>query len=322
MSRHRHTTLVVALTTAVAALVAAPSGAVSTSRQAGVAHAASTSPTRVLLALGDSLAAGYQPTDGNVAPAPNPTSGFADGGYPHGYAADLATHDGLRLLDLACPGETTASMRAIAAQRACTRLYQGEFGVASQEAAAMQYLARNPKSVALVTIDIGANDLSGCATRSSQVNLTCVASAEKRVVTNLPALLQPLERATHEYDPGARIAAMTYYDPFLGLVVDPGGTTATESAAVSLIGINSFDAQLSLIYRRAGILVADVAGAFKTNSALPLTRVGTQIVPENVARICQLTWMCPPHSGTQSPDIHPNAAGYALVASTFETRLA
>jgi hypothetical protein len=43
-------------------------------------------------------------------------------------------------------------------------------------------------------------------------------------------------------------------------------------------------------------------------------------VPQDVASTCQLTWMCPSAAG-QAADIHPNTAGYRLIAATFEKRL-
>ena len=68
-----------------AAVVALGSG--SASSRAGQA-AASTAP-KYLLAVGDSLAAGYQPIDGVSLPPVDPGSGFRDQGYPGSYAADL-----------------------------------------------------------------------------------------------------------------------------------------------------------------------------------------------------------------------------------------
>src|ERR1039458_256924 len=46
---------------------------------------------KVLLALGDSLAAGYQPTFGTSLPPIDSSSGYRDRGYPGSYAADVAS---------------------------------------------------------------------------------------------------------------------------------------------------------------------------------------------------------------------------------------
>jgi hypothetical protein len=75
----------------------------------------------------------------------------------------------------------------------------------------------------------------------------------------------------------------------------------------------ALNAGLAGAYRRAGARPAAVAGAFasgelrRTESLPPH---GT--VPVAVARVCRLTWACaPPPRG---PDIHPNAAGYRVIA--------
>ena len=45
------------------------------------------------------------------------------------------------------------------------------------------------------------------------------------------------------------------------------------------------------------------------------TTVFTPALPLNVSLICAWTWMCaPPPVG---PNIHPNAAGYWVIAGTF-----
>jgi len=41
-------------------------------------------------------------------------------------------------------------------------------------------------------------------------------------------------------------------------------------------------------------------------------------VPQNGAEICQLTWMCPASGSSRRPDIHPTAAGYRVIAGSFE----
>ncbi len=125
-------------------------------------QASATGSSRYLLAVGDSLAAGYQPTDYATQPPIDAASGFRDQGYRGSYAAGLATSQGLTVMDLACPGETTASMLATPAQGLCGKLYADEFGVASQISAAESFLSRHRGHVALVTIDIGANDLDHC----------------------------------------------------------------------------------------------------------------------------------------------------------------
>ena len=58
----------------------------------------------------------------------------------------------------------------------------------------------------------------------------------------------------------------------------------------------------------AGVDLAFASSDLLTAETLP----GVGTVPTAVARICRLSWACaaPP----QGPDVHPNAAGYQLIA--------
>jgi hypothetical protein len=64
---------------------------------------------------------------------------------------------------------------------------------------------------------------------------------------------------------------------------------------------------LGSVYGAARDPVADVETAFSTTD---WTLVGG--IPLNVLQICQWTWMC-----TGSPDLHPNTAGYGVIAQAF-----
>jgi lysophospholipase L1-like esterase len=285
--------------------------------QAGGA-AASTSP-RYLLAVGDSLAAGYEPTDGVSLPPVDQVSGFRDQGYPGSYAADLATMRGLSFVDLGCPGETTSSMLATPAQPLCGELYEAEFGVASQISAAETFLSRHPGRVALVTIDVGANDLDRCVS-ALKVNTSCLASADAAAVKNLVRILTSLVAAVHRFDPGARVVGMNYYDPFLAFEFSPGGVKGDELALGSAVATNAFNAELTATFNKFGVAVAGVASAFRVDSLTPIVRFDGKNLPEDVALTCQLTWMCPSVAGVV-PSIHPNKAGYRTIAVAFQTRL-
>src|SRR5215472_5834825 len=64
----------------------------------------------------------------------------------------------------------------------------------------------------------------------------------------------------------------------------------------------------------AGDPVADVTSAFSTSD---FTLVDG--IPLDVLRICQWTWMCA--SPPLGPDIHPNTAGYGVIAQAFKNAL-
>ncbi|TMG54473.1 MAG: SGNH/GDSL hydrolase family protein [Chloroflexi bacterium] len=105
------------------------------------------------------------------------------------------------------------------------------------------------------------------------------------------------------------IIGMNYYDP---LVVtwfsDP------TSLPVEVARADVFNDLLEGIYAAAGDPVADVETAFAALDTTPVNGI-----PLDVARICAWTWMCAP--APVGPNIHANAAGYAVMAAAFEAKL-
>src|SRR2546421_9987357 len=109
--------------------------------------------TRYYLALGDSLAFGFQP----------------NGDFQHGYVNQLydtlhAQQPRLALTNLGCPGETSTSL--ITGGK-CP--YPG--GV-SQLDAAVAFLRAHPGRVKLITLDIGGNDVNHCVTATA-IDFAC-----------------------------------------------------------------------------------------------------------------------------------------------------
>lgn len=274
------------------------------------------SATAFLLALGDSLAAGYQPDDGSSSPPLDPATGYPDQGYPGGYAVDLASQRHLDLIDLGCPGETTLSMIGQPARAQCASVYREEFGASSQLAAALSFLSRHKKDVALVTIDLGANDIESCTSHGAP-EPSCLRAGAAGAAHHLPLILSKLKTALGKDDPGTRLVGMNYYDPFLGLAFDPGGAKATAAAFLSLVLLETYNDELDSIYAIAKVSVANVAAAFGSASTTPITSYGTKRLSRNVALVCSWTWMCP-LSSARSPDIHANATGYRVISGAFE----
>jgi lysophospholipase L1-like esterase len=261
------------------------------------------------LALGDSLASGYQPQFGETPPSP------PDAGYPGGYARDLAAATGYRLIDLACPGETTHSYETVAALPECAAFYRATFGVVDQQAAALAFLRAHRHQVRLVTIDLGADDVLGCLAGAS-IKASCVAAGLKEIARELPGELATLRRAVSRDDPGARVVTMTYYDPALALAV-----VGRLGSALASLGITAvLNGEVRLSARLSGLGVANVAGAFATYSLFPFGIVegpsGPVVVPHDVVVVCALTHAC-----GSPPDVHPNDAGYLTIARAFEAVL-
>ncbi|MCU1493738.1 MAG: hypothetical protein JWO62_1502 [Acidimicrobiaceae bacterium] len=322
--------LLAALAVSVVALLATSTGAsaaapveshAGTTTTTTTTTTGSTTTTSYLLALGDSLAAGYQPVDGRTPPSVNPATGYADGGYPGGYAADLASQRHLTLVDLACPGETTASMTGSPAEGQCTKVYKAELGASSQLAAAKAFLARHVGAVSLITIDLGANNIDGCVSART-FNVACLNAGQNTVKRQLPAIVASLRSVLATDDPGARLVGMNYYDPFLGIAYAPGGFAGTAGAALSLPAVRAFNGMLATIYHRQAVPVADVATAFSTGAVLPVRSYARHRLPLNVDLVCRWTWMCPLPGSSAKADIHADTVGYRVIASAFTKVLA
>ncbi|WP_327065535.1 SGNH/GDSL hydrolase family protein [Kitasatospora sp. NBC_01302] len=262
------------------------------------ASAATAPATRYYLALGDSLAAGYQSLPG----------GGSEVG--HGYAQDLATALGRRaardghpfsFTDLGCPGETSGSM----INGGCD--YPHPY-TQPQLGAATAFLAAHRHDDVVVTLDIGANDVDGCATAES-LDAACAAKGVATAGRDLGTILARLRVAA---GPHTRIVGMNLYDPFLAAWLT--GTQGKVLASVSVPVADALNGTLDLVDALHGVPTADVAKAFSTNSFLPLVPLDGQRVPLNVARIMGWTNMA-------REDIHANDTGYQVIADAFQARL-
>jgi lysophospholipase L1-like esterase len=251
------------------------------------------------LALGDSLAAGAQPNAaGNTVPT---NKGYADDLY----AAERKKIEHLKLEKLGCLGETTTSM--LKGGTFCR--YKG-----TQLADAVKFIKAH--KVSLITLDIGANNVDGCAKDPGSQLLSCVGSGLTRIKADVPKIVKALRQAA-----GAkvRIAGMTYYDPFLAYYLDPAPQNSLAPVSVNLS--QQLNGDLISAFNGQKLRIADVATAFGTyipfTTTAPLAGHGT--VPLAVAKICQLTWMCaaPP----RGPNIHGTVSGYQVMARVFEQAL-
>src|SRR6266571_771297 len=154
---------------------------------AGDPGATDTTAVHYYVALGDSLAQGYQPIGG-------PPSSAAPPGYDQGYADQLFKlerdkYTQLRLVKLGCGGESTVSMldgsqdRNVALSCGPPSFYEQHYpDGGTQLAEAVAFLQEHRGSVAFVTIDIGANDVLG-------------PSGLGPALSNLPVILAALRAA-------------------------------------------------------------------------------------------------------------------------------
>ena len=262
----------------------APSGS-------GSAGPASPEPTPAgsgyYLALGDSLAAGFQ------LGVDHPTKGYA--------GPVRASVEGRRgataLVNLGCSGETTSSMLD---GGSCS------YAKGSQLAQAEQFLRDHAADTHLVTLDIGGNDVARCGFEGLKPE--CTKPALATLSGNLPKITSRLRAAA----PNVQIVLLNYYDPFL--VLDLVGSTGLGQTSVAELA--KLNAAIDRSAKASGATVADVAAAFQTTVKTPVAVKGVGTVPTNLARILQWTWMAAPRF-----DFHANDTGYAVMATAVEKQL-
>jgi lysophospholipase L1-like esterase len=248
------------------------------------ARADDSSATRYYVALGDSLAVGVQPS------GPPPFNETDDGYADQLYVTLAVTDPKLKLIKLGCGGESTTSMRfgsqppTVAASCGPPDFYQHRYPNKTQLAEAVGFLESHKGKVALVTIDIGGNDVLG-------------PGGADEVAKNLPVILEALRDAT---DGPVPIVGLNYYSPFLPAAWAEGGLEALRGAVDAL---RTFNDALTGIYTSARVSVADVAEAFHSNDFTLVDRT-----PLNVALACEWTWFC------SVGDVHPTTEGYGAIA--------
>ena len=158
-------------------------------------------PKHYYLALGDSLAFGYQP-DLNY-----------DDGYASDFYANLRAHGVSSIADMGCPGETSSTMINGGCPVPFLRKYPY---IGPQLNAALIYLALLRGQVSPVTLDIGANDFLPLINSSTcAINVSAFNNAMATLDYNLRQIILPELHAalTVNGQLTGDIVMMNYYDP-------------------------------------------------------------------------------------------------------------
>jgi lysophospholipase L1-like esterase len=204
---------------------------------------------------------------------------------------------------IGCSGATVGSLldggKACAPAAPVAPPYANRDAATSQLAWAEGYLKARGDRPTLVTIDIGANDLIGCAGIDPAKVRSCFEDGLPTVRRRLGEVAERLQAAA---GPNTVLAAMTYYDPAVALVRQP----LARNAALAFHDI--VRRQANPIIRRTfaaeGFVVARVDRAFRSDGPADDAAVDTA---------CRLTRLC--ESGA---DFHANAEGYGVIARAFE----
>jgi len=164
--------------------------------------------------------------------------------------------------------------------------------------------------VPLITLDIGINDINRCGEVIPPGH--CLLAGERAVAINTTRILSALAGAAPS---GTRLVEMNLYDTHLGESWKTPGIVASAGQLAFLNATRRVNATILRADRDAGFRTAEVAAAFDTGAANLVTWHGVR-VPADLARACALTWACSPLP--IGHNIHPNDAGYRVIARTFE----
>jgi lysophospholipase L1-like esterase len=299
-----------------AALVAVPSAPADSVKPPKL-----TAPKHVYVAMGDSLAFGFQQAKLNGALASGTysaslfTSGYVDdffAAFAPQAPADAAIEN------LGCPGETTDTLiGATNATTGCTRfpfaLHVDHPG-RTQLQAALDIIDEEQGRVSPVTLSIGANDVLAMVRTCSSpttgaVDLACVqgnaATTYAHVQANVSAILDQLRDAS----PSTEIIVVGIYNPLYPKIYQQvalqTGNPAVAAAAAA--GTDALASQLNA-------LLADAAARHRAFFADPLPAFNPQGNPAvELGTICSLTAVCGPLA-----DIHPTDAGYQVLGNVVK----
>ena len=281
------TTVAVAL--ALTACGGDPEPAASSAARPSATPSASASPSPsasggggLYVALGDSLAAGYQPGGAEL----------RDTAYPALTATRLgAGGDALTLENLGCSGETTTSL---------LKGGKCDFAAGSQLEQA-EKLLKDSDDVSLVTVDIGGNDLLRCVRGGAQIDTACVTAGVGTVKKNLPTILKRLKTAAGGDVP---VLVLGYYNPWLAAKALNQPIKGVDAAAKAYTSLST---AIESAAKASGTTFVGIDQAFSTNDTTP-TKINGRSVPKNAAAICTLTNIC------TAADIHLTDEGAATVA--------
>lgn len=270
------------------------------------AHGPVAPAQRYYVSIGDSYAAGFQPT------GPHGKGHDTRNGYAYqvpGLVAARGYH--LTVENFGCDGATTAS---ILEEDGCTHRAPGAppYPHQPQAAAAEQFLSAHRGQVDLVTLSIGGNDVTSCA--DSHDPIGCVGTALTDIKTRLAVLLPALRSAA---GPDVRFVGLTYPDVILGEYLSSSPAKKSLAALSAAAFKSLINPALQERYQAIGAAFVDVTadtGAYTPFSqTTELAPYGT--IPTAVAQVCQLTYFC------QYQDIHPRTAGYQEIARLIAAML-
>jgi lysophospholipase L1-like esterase len=243
---------------------------------------ASSRPGQYYLALGDSIAYGFQPTK---AKAGLPPSGF-NTGYVDVVAARLhKLAPSLRVVNYGCPGESTTTFVAACPASAEGIKLHDPYRVA-QQTAALAFLRAHRGQVNPITVSLGGNDLFDQIGRCKE-KLACAASPRARA--QFLSRLRTILRRLHAAAPNATIVVTGIWN-------------------FDVAHLKDTDPQDQLFRSYNSAIAKAARGRARFADTYPIFNPDGSLAKEK-ARICSMTFIC------SHDDPHPTNAGYKAIAN-------
>jgi lysophospholipase L1-like esterase len=251
----------------------------------GGSGSASPRPKSYYLALGDSIAYGFQPTK-----APGTRASAFDTGYVDVLAARLRRlSPQIKVVNYGCPGESTVTF----SHGGCSGIADGfklhDAYHGAQLRAAESFLRAHAGEVSPITLTLWGNDWLPLLLDNCQGKAACVRAQGPRTIAAIGARLTAILKRLRAAAPDATIIVTGAWD------IDPRSP-----------------AQLEPIYRALNASIARAASASGARVAktLPIFNPpGT--ARKQQSRLCTLTFIC------SKSDPHPTDAGYRALAGAF-----
>lgn len=297
---------------------------------APAAHAATTTPViqppvagGTYLALGDSLAFGYQTARVNACAGTGCTS--PDTQFPTSYPTIFgqlfgANTLGVSTINLGCPGETSGTLiNDTNGTTGCTTYpfpIHANHANKTQLQAALDIIDERGKRVSPITIDIGANDVlrmvNGQCTTAGVISLSCVQQNAPATFATVQSNLDfILNRMRDEGGVKHEIIVIGGYNPLYPAIFNQV-LTQTGNAGLATQAADGTDALLAQL----NALEATTAAKYRAVFANPAPTFNPQGAPHpnlELGTICTLTAVCGPLA-----DIHPTDTGYGAYANVVK----
>jgi lysophospholipase L1-like esterase len=252
---------------------------------ASMASPATAAPQSYYLALGDSIAFGFQPTKARGGISPR----RFDTGYVDVLAARLRTlAPAIQVVNYGCPGESLVTF----IRGGCFWLGEGgrlhDSFRGAQLDAALDFLRAHPGQVSPIPVTLWGNDIQGFEERCGN-EPRCIRRRAPRALGSMASRLRSILSRLRAAAPDAEIIAT--------------GAWNFEVGRIARMGFlyRSLEKRISRAAASTGARVADMRAVFNPRGGPAAVR----------SRLCDFTFMC------SQRDPHPKDKGYRAMADAF-----